>query len=280
MDINSRLRIRKWKGYGEPLEQSAAIMDGIRYGLLDYKMVQLAAFLGHEASRLVAYDTKPSGIVINNTLLRNSDMGELTSGISYFGSRALGIFNLGLVRMAFAERKSEMRKIRNNQTQRIYWYPETNVVYLPNWIGVTTYYNEVYGEVQSERQQDTYDTNSGIDATTWYRTAELAALGRKESIKELKSYRAPNNNRGYGHNWSVNTMLPKIVLNLAHEGLCNERNRAKVLKYCNGFYDDEVILKYTREQVLPWALGEFYEGTPTPAFLAYRPFVSSNTKSS
>ena len=267
MDINARHRIRRWKASGEPVEQSAAIMDGIRCGLLDYKMVQLAAFLGHEASRLVAYDTKPAGIVINNKLLRNSDMGELATGIGYFGSKAVGIFNLGLVRMAFAERKKNSSTRKNSPDY--FAYPDTSVVYLPTWIGITTYYNTVYGNNASETQE--LGDDRGVTAQRWYEVASLAALGSKEAIKQLKAM--PTN--PYRVNYSMRVQLPKIILNLANEGLVNERSRAKVLKYCNGYYDDQVILKYTSEQVLPWALGEFYEGIQTPTFTCYPPYVST-----
>jgi len=272
MDERARLRTREWRGYGEPVEQSAAIMDGIREGTLDYKMVQLAAFLGHEASRLVAYDTKPSGIVISSKLLRNSDMGELATGIGYFGSKAISVFNLGLARMAFAERNCRHESTRRGVTTEYFTYKETNVVYLPTWIGVNTYFNETYGNNVTERIESLGDR--GVPASTWYEVASRAAFGNKDAIKELKAMPTdPYQNAGRGR--SYNILIPKIVLNLVHEGLTNERSRAKVLKFCNGFYDDQVILKYTSEQVLPWALGEFYEGFTTPAFASFAPFVST-----
>jgi len=267
MDIYARRRIRNWNGYGEPVEQAAAIMDGIRDGTLDYKMVQLAAFLGHEASRLVAHDTKPAGIVINNRLLRNSDMGELATGIGYFGSKAISVFNLGLVRMAFAERKKNSSTRKNSPDY--FTYPDTSVVYLPTWIGITTYYNTVYGNNASETQE--LGDDRGVTAPRWYEVASLAALGSKEATKQLKAM--PYN--PYRVNYSMRVQLPKIILNLANEGLVNERSRAKVLKFCNGFYDDQVILKYTSEQVLPWALGEFYEGPSTPPLVCYAPYTST-----
>ena len=273
MDQRARKRLRTLRATGAPVDQAAAIREAVRYGLIEPRMVQLGAFLNHPACRLVADDVKPSGIVINNILLRSSDMGELATGIGYFGSKALSIFNLGLVRMSFAERKKNGSVRKGSPSY--FTYPETRVVYLPNWIGVTTFVNQYYGNDLTERQEDTLDTNSGVDAVTWYKTAEQAALGRKEAIKELKTYRPPNNGRGYGHSWSSHFLLPKIILNLAHEGLCNERSRAKVLKFCNGFYDDEVILRYTSEQILPWALGEFYEGSATPPFVCYSPFLST-----
>lgn len=259
MDTRIRGRLSDWRRSGDPTDQAAAMREAIRYGALDPKMVQLAAFLGHPASRLIGDDVKSSGVVIKGHLVKNGEMSDLALGLSYFGRPAVLRINLALVRMAYAG-----REIRNSLRGKAYYYPEVlNPLNNLTWLNFTTYYLNGNGETE----------RVGIPIYEWFGHMEKAAAGNKESLKRLKNYSAESSTllRGYhGHN----NKIANLVANLAHEAAVSERARPKVLKFCNGFFDDKLMLEYMRAEVFPWALGEFSEGYTTPEFIAHPPFVS------
>lgn len=264
MDARVRLRLRQWQSSGDPNDQAFAMAEAIRYGALDPKMVQLAAFLGHPASRLIGEDVRPGGVVIKGVLARNGDMRELALGLSYFGRPAVLRINLALVRMAFATRLS--RQIRTGRAVYInerYYQTFSRTGPNPTWLLIRNFRQGATGQVETP----------GVPVYEWFHHAEQATNGNKDSAKILRAYSADRNYTMGNAGYYFRHPYPLGVLNLAHEALCSERARPKVLKFCNGQYDDETMLKYMKAEVLPWALGEFSEESAPPEFVAYPPFA-------
>jgi hypothetical protein len=260
IDARTRERLRNWRASGSPEEQAQVIREAIRSGRLDYKKVQLCAFLGHTASRLVADDVKPRGIVINNKLLSNEEIGDLAQGLTYFG-RDVGLrINLAMARMAFA---SPETNATNSFGYPIYQrgYPEVLANSRNGWILPKKFSLSYTGEIEIP----------GVDVFEWFKVATQALNGCRESHKKLINIDSAERYRL----WNSYYHLPEVVMNLVHESFCENRVRPKVLKYCNGHYKDETILSFLRMEMYTWALGEFYEDTTSPPdFIAYHPFVS------
>jgi hypothetical protein len=267
MDARARLRLRNWRDSGDPEDQAAAIREAVRYGKLDPKMVQLAAFLGHPAGRLVADDARGGGggVVINGKLARNGEMSELAECMSYFGPAAVRRINLGLVRMAFATRLPGEVRISPNVRERRYFYPEAKHLGGLRVIPLITH------DRRWSADSTAYEQHGTVGVFEWFRLMTEATNGNEQSLKRLKGIynEAQPAERWYSY---YNRLRPNLVANLAHESMVT-RSRNKVLKYCNGFYDDENMLKFMRAEVYPWALGEFAEDVTTPEFVAFPPYV-------
>lgn len=270
MDSRLRGRARDWRADGSPEAQAAAIQEAIRFGKLDHKRVQLAAFLGHTASRLIADGVRPTGIVVNDTLLKTEQIKDLPHGLTSFGQPAVFRVNLALVRMAFATLDEPERYRGPRGVIRLIprGYKQASVRIPESWIRLATYSNGATGEVETR----------GVSAERWYNLATLAINGDVNAHKMIISLSSDENNLfrdRFFNRWNSYIPIPVSVLNIANEGFLTGKARPKLLKFCNGFYDDATILKFMRSDVLPWALGDFYEGSvEPPTFVCYPPFRS------
>lgn len=256
MDLITRGRERNWRADGSPESQAAAIRDGIRYGKLDPKKVQLCAFLGHQAASLVDENVKPGGVIMNQRLVKNGDMRELALGVSYFGRPAVMEINLALVQMAFATRLSTSRNSNYHYYERLSCGWRGQFANRTLWLRIRKYGMEAY---------------TGVDVNEWWEAVT------QNKLKILKDW-TTNQNYINGPSYTYPSTLADCVLNLAHEAAITSRGRPKVIKFCNGYYDDSLMFKYMKQRIFPWALGEFYEGDACPPFIAYAPYVNISTR--
>lgn len=114
MDIRLR-RLRQRVIETQDIQLHAQLINnGIRANLLDENNVKLAAFIGHNASKIVGHGfgwCKPNGIIINSRLVENIEITDVLKNLHYW-INAPDMATAGFIKLIYAYVRAHLPQYR------------------------------------------------------------------------------------------------------------------------------------------------------------------------